>query len=119
MMKQVRRWLPGRRLVLVVDGGFAAVALALACVKQRVVMVSRLRWDAALYHPPGPQPPGKRGPKATKGRRQRSLQAWAERSDTPWEMVEVDWYSGQRKTLWVFSHTALWYTRRLPPVAIR
>ena len=34
MMKQVRRWLPGRRLVLVVDGGFAAVSLALACVKQ-------------------------------------------------------------------------------------
>src|ERR687888_2452064 len=53
MMKQVRRWLPGRRLVLVVDGGFAAVSLALACVKQQVVMVSRLRWDAALYHPPG------------------------------------------------------------------
>src|SRR6266850_8416082 len=30
MMKQVRRWLPGRPLVLVVDGGFAAVSLALA-----------------------------------------------------------------------------------------
>lgn len=83
MMKQVRRWLPGRRLVLIVAGGFAAVALALACVKNRVVMVSRLRWDAALYHPPGPQPPGKRGPKSTKGKRQRSLQGWAERSDTP------------------------------------
>jgi hypothetical protein len=119
MMKQVRRWLPGHRLVLVVDGGFAAVSLALACIKQQVVMVSRLRWDAALYHPPGPQPPGKRGPKPRKGTRQRSLQAWAERADTPWETVEVDWYGGQRKHLWVFSHTALWYTPRLPPVAIR
>jgi DDE superfamily endonuclease len=119
MMKQVRRWLPGHRLVLVVDGGFAAVSLALACVTQQVVMVSRLRWDAALYHPPGPQPPGKRGPKPLKGKRQRSLQAWAERSDTPWETVEVDWYGGQRKPLWVFSRTALWYTPRLPPVAIR
>src|SRR5918994_577749 len=119
MMKQVRRWLPGRRLALVVDGGFAAVALALACVKQQVVMVSRLRWDAALYHPPAPQPPGKRGPKPTKGKRQRSLQGWAERSDTPWESVEVEWYGGQLKTLWVFSRTALWYTPRLPPVAIR
>jgi hypothetical protein len=28
MMKQVRRWLPERLLVWVVDGGFAAVALA-------------------------------------------------------------------------------------------
>jgi DDE superfamily endonuclease len=119
MMKQVRRWLPGRQLVLVVDGGFAAVSLALACVKNNVVMVSRLRWDAALYHPPGPQPPGKRGPKPLKGKRQRRLQAWAERSDTPWEEVEVLWYGGQRKKLWVFSHTALWYRRGLLPVDIR
>jgi hypothetical protein len=119
MVKQVRRWLPGRRLVLVVDGGFAAVSLALACVKHQVVMVSRLRWDAALYHRPGPQPLGQRGPKPSKGQRQRSLQSWAERSDTPWENVEVDWYGGQRKQLWVFSHTALWYTPGLPPVEIR
>jgi hypothetical protein len=74
LMKQVRRWLPGRRLVLVVDGGFAAVSLALACIKSKVSMVSRLRWDAALYDRPGPQPPGKRGPKPCKGKRQRSLQ---------------------------------------------
>jgi hypothetical protein len=104
---------------LVVDGGFAAVSLALACVKHHVVMVSRLRWDAALYHPPAPQPKGKRGPQPWKGKRQRSVQAWAERADTSWETVDVDWYGGQRKTLWVFSHTALWYTPRLPPVAIR
>lgn len=119
MMKQVRRWLPGRLLVLVVDGGFAAVSLALACVENRVAMVSRRRWDAALYHPPAPQRQGKRGPKPTKGTRQRSLQSWAERSETPWETVEVDWYGGQRKPLWVFSRTALWYTPRLPPVPIR
>jgi DDE superfamily endonuclease len=97
MMKQGRRWLPGRRLVLVVDGGFAAVALALACVKQHVVMVSRLRWDAALYHPPAPQPPGKHGPQPTQGKRQRRLQGWAERSDTPWESVEVEWYGASSK----------------------
>lgn len=117
MMQQVRRWLPGRRLVL--DGGFAAVSRALACVKHHVVMVSRLRWAAALSHPPGPQPPGTRGPKPLKGNRQRRLQAWAERADTPWDTVEVDWYGGQRKPVWVFSRTALWYTPRLPPVAIR
>src|SRR5919199_5438255 len=43
MMQQVRRWLPGRRLVLVVDGGFAAVLLALACATHHVSLVSRLR----------------------------------------------------------------------------
>src|SRR5918992_2840175 len=119
MMKQVRRWLPRRRLVLVVDGGFAAVSLALDCVTHHVAMVSRLRWDAALYHPPEPQPQGKRGPKPLKGKRQRRLQEWAERTDTPWETVEVDWYRGQRKKLWIFSRTALWYTPRWSPVSIR
>ena len=119
IMEQVRRWLPERLLVLVVDGGFAAVALALACTANEVAMVSRLRLDAALYHPPGPQPVGKRGRKPTKGARQRSLKEWAARTDTPWEPVVVDWYRGEQKTLHVFSRTALWYTSGWAPVAIR
>jgi hypothetical protein len=119
MTKQVRRWLPQRLLVLVVDGGFAAVALALACGDREVVMVARLRLDAALYHWPAPQPPSKRGPKPTKGKRQRSLKLWTARSDTPWQDLEIDWYGGQRKQLRVFSRTALWYTPGWAPVAIR
>jgi hypothetical protein len=119
MMKQVRRWLPERVLVLVVDGGFASVALTLACQEQQVALVTRLRMDAALYHPPVPHPSGKRGRKPTKGKRQRSLKIWAARSDTPWEMVDVDWYGGTRKRLDVFSRTALWYTSGCAPVAIR
>jgi len=99
---------PGRALVLVVDAGVSAVSLALACVKHHVTMVSRLRWAAARYHSPAPQPPGKRGPKPPKGTRQRSRQEWAERSDTPWETVEVAWYGGPPKTLWGFSRPALW-----------
>jgi hypothetical protein len=47
------------------------------------------------------------------------LPGWAERADTPWETGEVDWYGGQRKPLWVFSLTALWYTPGVPPVDIR
>jgi DDE superfamily endonuclease len=119
MMKQTRRWLPGRLLVLVVDGGFAAVALARACVASHVTMVSRLRLDAALYHPPLLPPPGQRGRRPTKGARQRSLKIWAARSDTPWQETTVDWYRGERKRLCVFSRTALWYTPGLTPVAIR
>ena len=116
MMWPARRGLPGWPLVWVVDGGWAAGARAWACVQSQVTMVSRLRRAAVLDHPPGPQPRGKRGPQPTKGTRQRSLPAWAERSDTLWETVTVDWYRGQRQTLWVFSHTALWHTPGLPPV---
>lgn len=119
MVGQVRRWLPARRLVLVVDGGFAAVALAGSCVRRGVTMVCRLRLDAALYHPPSPQPPSKRGPKPKKGARQRSPKQWLARSDTPWESIEVAWYGGSRKILQVLSRTALWHARGLDPVAIR
>jgi hypothetical protein len=69
--------------------------------------------------PPAPQPPGRRGPKLLKGERLRSLQGWAERAVTPWEAMAVDWYRGERQQLWVFSHTALWFTPKLPLVAIR
>ena len=31
----------------------------------------------------------------------------------------MDWYRGERKRLWVFSRTALWYTPGLAPVALR
>jgi hypothetical protein len=119
MVPQVRRWQPGRRLGLAGEGGCAAVALALACVQSQVGLVSRWRWDAARYHPPGPPPPGKRGPNAVQGTRQRRVQAWASRSDTPWETVAVEWSGGPRKQWWVSSRPALWYTPGQPPVGIR
>jgi DDE superfamily endonuclease len=119
MVLQVRRWLPERELILVLDGGFAAVDLARACQRSQVTMICRLRLDAALYHRPGPQAPGKRGPKPKKGPRQRRLTEWARRSDTPWEEVEVEWYGGRRKPMQVFSRTGLWHRRGQDPVAIR
>jgi hypothetical protein len=30
--------------------------------------------------------------------------------------VDVVWYGGRCKKLWVFAHTALWYSRGLSPV---
>ena len=74
MIKQVRRWLPQQLLVLVVDGGFAAVALALACTASEVAMVSRMRLDAALYAPVAPRKPGQTGRPRKKGVRRPTLQ---------------------------------------------
>ncbi len=119
MVLQVRRWLPERGLILVLDGGFAAVGLARACQRHHVTMICRLRLDAALYHPPGPQPPGKRGPKPKKGPRQRRLTEWAGRSDTPWQEIEVPWYGGQHKAMLVFTRVGLWHRKGQDPVAIR
>lgn len=119
MALQVRRWFPRRRIVLVVDGGFAAVKLARACRRHRVALVCRLRLDAGLYDPPGEQPAGKRGRKPKKGARQVKLAEWSVRPDTPWQEAEVEWYGGGLKSMRLFSRTGLWYTPGQDPVGLR
>src|SRR5882724_7651342 len=114
-----RRWRPGPRLVVVVDGGGAAGALALAGVTHPVGLVSRRRGEAALSHPPAPQPPGTRGRQPPKGPRQRRLHAWAHRRDTPGETVAVDGAGGHRTPWWGCSPTARGSPPGVPPVAIR
>ena len=104
MITRGRRWLPGRRVGLAVAGGLAAVALA--CVQHQVVMVARWRWDAALWHRPGPPPPGTRGPTPVQGKRPRGLPTWAARAATPWEAREIDGYGGPRQQLGSVSPTA-------------
>ena len=116
---QVRRWVPERELILVTDGGFAAVELASDCRRHRITLVCRLRIDAALYDVPGPPVPGRRGPKPKKGRRQPSPKRRAADPATAWESVEVDWYGGRRKAMRVVTGTGLWHTPHLDPVPIR
>jgi DDE superfamily endonuclease len=50
MLRQLRRWLPDRRLVLVVDSGYAALDFlgSLANRRQPITCMTRLRWDAQL-----------------------------------------------------------------------
>lgn len=78
----VRRWYPGREIVLIGDGGYASVDL-IADAQYRegewadrpATVVTRLRLDACLYDAPSKQPAGKRGPKPKKGERQRSSES--------------------------------------------
>ena len=44
---------PGRELVLVADGGFAAVGLGHACRRAGLTLVTRCRTDVALLRPAG------------------------------------------------------------------
>lgn len=119
LILQVRRWVPDRELILVTDGGFAAVELASDCRRHRVTLVCRLRIDAALYDPPTVPPPGRRGPKPKKGPRQPSPKRRAADPATAWESVEVDWYGGRGKAMQVVTGTGLWHTPHLDPVPIR
>lgn len=121
MIGAVRRWLPEHRLVLVVDGGLAAIKLGQRCLSYAhpVTYVSRLRLDAGLYEWPGPQPAGKRGRKPRKGARQPSLKARWHDPATVWRTITIDWYGGQRRTLDIATGTALWYTSGHDPLPMR
>jgi len=121
MMSVVRRWQPTRAIVLVVDGGLAAVKLGWKCLSYAhpVAYLSRLRFDAALYDPPAPQPTGKRGPKPKKGKRQPSLSQRLNDPNTPWEKRDVRWYSGEQRIVEIATGTALWYTPGYAPLPLR
>jgi hypothetical protein len=121
MIGAVRRWLPKKMLVLVTDGGLTAVKLGLRCARYAnpVTYVSRLRLDAVLHDPPGPQPQGKRGPKPKKGKRQPALKTVLLDPSTQWTKCEIDWYGGQRRIIEIATGTALWYTPGYDPLPIR
>lgn len=120
MIMQVRRWVPDRVIVLVGDGAYAAVSLALCCAgfSNPVILVSRLRLDAALYDFPPPRQPGKRGPKPKKGKKQSSLAERANDPSTTWKTIEIVWYDGIKRTLEFFSGISLWYTPGQDPVPL-
>lgn len=121
MIRVVRRWLPDRAIVLVVDGGLAAIKLGHRCAQLiiPVTYVSRLRLDAALYDWPAPQAASKSGPKPKKGLRQPSLHARVADLKTEWTTVMVAWYGGTQREVDLATGTALWYTPGQKPLALR
>jgi hypothetical protein len=121
MMGAVRRWLPERRLILVTDGGLAAIKLGLRCAgyTNPVTYVSRLRLDAQLYDLPGPQPAGKPGPKPKKGVRQPSLKKRLDDPKTQWQKQTITWYGGQKREIETTTDTSLWHTSGYDPLPIR
>lgn len=120
LIQLVRRWQPGRALILVGDGGFAAIPLGRTCRGLgQTTLVTRLRLDAALYDPPPPPQPGKRGPKPKNGGRQPNLKARLTDPATAWQPVTVDWYGGVAKAVEVATGTALWYRSGNDPLPLR
>jgi hypothetical protein len=120
MIFQLRRWLPYRTLVVVADYSYAALKFLHSCqtMTNPVTIITRLRWDAALYEP-APPPTGKAGRPRKKGKRLPTLQAVLDNSQTKWQSVKVRWYDGQTKLMQITSQTAVWYHSGIPPVPIR
>src|SRR5690349_13789639 len=117
---QVRRWLPGRDLVLVGDSGFSALMFLDAMRRGGVTAITRLRLDAALYDPAPPRRPGMVGRPRQKGARLPTLAQVLEDKSTPWQAVAVPgWYGAGERTIEITSATAVWRHGGLPVVPIR
>jgi len=118
----LRRWLPGRALVIVADSGYAAIALLARCARlaNPIAIVTRLRLDAALYEAAPPRQPGQRGRPRKKGKRLPALAARLGDPATAWAVITVaSWYGEGPRVVEIASDTAVWYHNGLPPVPIR
>jgi hypothetical protein len=114
----LRRWLPGREIILLGDGAYAALDLAAECVQEQLVLVAPFHLDAGLYEPAPPRAQQKSRKPRIKGEALPKLEAIALDPKTKWCRGQVDWYAeGPRQKEWC-SGRAVWYRAGKKPVAI-
>jgi len=87
MLKTIASWLPGRRLLLLVDGGYA-YKTPMRKLPEHVEVVTRMRHDAALCELPGPRRSG-RGRPPTRGKRLPTPAEMAKDPVRPWTPLTV------------------------------
>jgi len=121
MIRQLRRWLPERTLVVVADSTYAVLELLAdaAGLLRPVTVVTRLRLDAALYDPAPPREPGTKGRPRVKGARQPTLATRLLDPATRWETLTVPWYGGGTAQVEAATGTAIWYHPGEPTVPLR
>ena len=112
----ISRWIR-RYWILVGDGAYACMDLALTCIRLNVALISRLRLDAQLFEFPVPEKK-KLGRKPIKGKRIQ-LKAILNDSKQPWQNDTVDWYGGEPRQIEYLTFTCLWYHAGLTPVTLR
>ena len=119
---QLRRWLPGRKLVVVADSEFAAILwlFRLTQLPGELCLIVRLRLDAALYRPAPVRKPGTPGRPRKKGERLPTLEQVAADPKTRWQRVTIpNWYGEGRRVIEIISQTAVWFHAGLPALPIK
>jgi hypothetical protein len=122
VLLQVRRWLPGRELVVVMDASFAAIDFLWQVVKlaNPITLIARFRLDAALYEPAPKRKAGQMGRPRKKGKRLPILEEVLRDARTRWKKVVIpDWYGEGRREVAIASSTAIWYHTGMPSLPIR
>lgn len=116
MVKIVSRWLK-RPWILVGDGAYACMDLAIACIQYHVTLISRLRLDAQLFEFVVPEKK-KLGRKPIKGKRIR-LKALLDDPKQNWQIGTVNWYGGEQREIEYLTFICLWYHAGLAPITLR
>ena len=119
MVKQVKRWLPERQIVIVADSTFAALNF-LGATKRYATLITRLRLDAALYAPAPARRAGQRGRTRVKGERRPGLNEVLLDPNTRWKTLTIPfWYGEPDRQVQVTSATAVWYRSGTPALPLR
>ena len=119
---QVRRWLPGRKLIVVMDAGYAAIDFLWQVAKSAdpITLITRFRLDAALYAPASEYKPGQMGRPRKKGQRLPTLEQVLKDTQTRWKKLVIpNWYGEGRREVEIVSASAVWYHSGMPPLPIR
>ena len=120
MILQLRRWLPDRVLVIVMDSAYAGQVLFDRLIRASVIVVAQIRLDSALHAPPPPRKPGQRGRARKVGERLPKLSERVLDPATSWQRTRVSfWYGGSDVELEFATGTAVWYYSGHPAVPIR
>jgi len=114
---QIARWFPAKELIFVGDSSYAALDL-LNAVREKAVMVTRLRLDAALYEPAQVKQKGQVGRPRKKGKRLENLTEVIKDSKTTWKKVSLNWY-GVEKEILITSGKCVWFHMGKEAVPIR
>jgi hypothetical protein len=119
---QVRRWLPERILVVVMDAGYAAIDFLwqVARLANPIPLIARFRLDAALYEPAPERKPGQTGRPRKQGKRLPILKKVLKDTQTCWKKVIIpNWYGEGHPEVEFVSNTAVWFHNGMPPLPIR
>ena len=124
VLVQLRRWLPGRKIIVVADNNYSALEVLGQAVESKITFITRLRLDAALYDPPPSKEawrkehPRGRVPEHH-GKRQTKLEARLVDPQQTWVRLDVAWYAGHRREVEILTGTSIWYRQSLPAVLLR
>ena len=118
MLLAIHRWLPGRAIVAVMDGEFAALEF-LHALRPFMAVITRMRKDARLFDPP-PGHNDKPGRTPRKGKRQPLLSARITDPATRWQRIVQPSRTSWCSSGWIeYAHgTALWHHGGKPIVPI-